>query len=104
MGAAMSNMTTTPMFEVCLPEPPAMPKGERERRAFARLLPELLKTHRGQFVAIHNEQVVDSGPDDIELIRRVHRKIGYVPICVSRVTDQAPVPRIRGPRVLSSPE
>lgn len=31
---------------------------EPEREAFQRLLPELLKTHYGQFVAIHGGQVV----------------------------------------------
>jgi hypothetical protein len=81
-----------------------MSKGERERRAFARLLPELLKTHRGQFVAIHNEQVVDSGPDDIALVRRVQERVGYVPIHVDRVTEQPVVYRIRGPRIVSMPE
>jgi len=100
----MSEPVTTPMFEVRLPEPPAPTKGERERRAFVRLLPELLQTHAGQYVAIHNEQVVDSGPDDIALIRRVHGRVGYVPIHVARVEKVARIARLPGPRIVRSSE
>ena len=95
----VSEVIAIPTFEVHLPEPPALSKGDRERRAFLRLLPELLQTHTGQYVAIHNEQVVDSGPDDIALIRRVHSQVGYVPIHVARVTKQPRVVRISGPRI-----
>jgi Family of unknown function (DUF5678) len=100
----MSDTATTPIFEVLLPEPPALTKGERERRAFLRLLPELLKTHAGQYVAVHNEQVVDSGPDDIGLVRRVQQRIGYVPIHVARVERQPRVFRIPGPRIVRPAE
>jgi hypothetical protein len=100
----MSEPVSTPPFEVHLPDPPALTKGERERRAFLRLLPELLQTHAGQYVAIHNEQLVDSGPDDIALIRRVHERVGYVPIHVARVEKQPRVIRIPGPRVLRPSE
>jgi hypothetical protein len=48
--------------------------------------------------------VVDSGSDDIALIRRVHQRVGYVPIHVARVEKQPRVFRIPGPRVLRSPE
>jgi hypothetical protein len=100
----MSDTATTPTFEVHLPEPPAMSKGERERRAFLRLLPGLLEAHPDEYVAIHNEQVVDSGPDDIALVRRVHERVGYVPIHVARVEKQPRVFRIPGPRVVRSPD
>ena len=71
----MSDTTTLPTFEVHLPEellikvhrvpgpvfsghlPEASrTKYERERSAFYRLLPSLLATHFGQYVAIHDEQ------------------------------------------------
>jgi len=83
--------------------PPPVTKWERERRAFHRLLPSLLATHRDKFVAIHNEQVVDSGDDKIELALRAYDKFGYVPIFVSLVTDvpQRPV-RIPSPRILGA--
>jgi hypothetical protein len=78
--------------EIVAPAPLA--KWEREYQAFRRLLPELLKTHKGQYVAVHDEKVVDSDTDDIALIRRVHAKYGYVPIHVELVTDHPQVVRI----------
>jgi hypothetical protein len=85
--------TITPTFEVC-PAAPALSKGEREHQAFLRLLPQLLTTHRGQYVAVHEGQVIDSDTDDIALIQRVHARIGYVPIHVGLVTDQPVVIRV----------
>ncbi len=69
-------------------------KGEREYRAFLRLLPDLLKEYRGKYVAIHCEKVVDSDTDDNALVSRVHAQIGYVPIHVGLVEDPLPVGRI----------
>jgi hypothetical protein len=91
----MSNTTIPPIHAVELP-PPELPKGEREYRAFLRLLPSLLATHRGKYIAIHNEQIVDSDTDDVALILRVQKQVGYLPIYVGLVTDSPPV--FRGPR------
>ncbi|WP_020470148.1 hypothetical protein [Zavarzinella formosa] len=90
----MSVAATEPVFEASLPEPLPLSKGERERNAFFRLLPELLATHLGQYVAIHDEKVADSDADDIALVRRVHAKVGYVPIHVALVEPVRPLVRI----------
>ncbi len=82
-----------PSFDV---PPPPLSKGEREYRAFQRLLPQLLTAHRGKYVAIHEEQPVDSDADDVVLILRVHARFGYVPIHVGLVTD-TPAPPIHVP-------
>ncbi len=68
------NATEAQVFEVVLAEPEPT-KFELERRAFFRLLPELLVTHRGQYVAIHNERVVDSGPVRIDVVFRSQAKV-----------------------------
>jgi hypothetical protein len=68
--------------------PPPRTKWEREYQAFQRLLPQLLATHRGQYVAVHNEQVVDSGDDKLALALRVLAKVGNVAIHVGRVTEE----------------
>jgi hypothetical protein len=78
---------------MCL-TPPELSKGEREYQTFLRLLPQLLGTHRGQYVAIHDGQMVDSDADDLALIQRVHARVGYVPIHVGLVTDQPRVVRV----------
>jgi hypothetical protein len=73
------------------PAPPPAPlpdKFEREREAFARLLPDLLHTQRGNYVAIHDGAVVDTGADQVEVAKRAYAKYGNVPIYVGLVTDE----------------
>ena len=67
---------------------------ERERAAFERLKPELLKTHRGQFVAVVNEQVVDVDTDRVKLVLRVYDRFGYRPIYVQLVEEHLPRRRL----------
>jgi hypothetical protein len=67
--------------------PPPRNKWEREFRAFQRLLPELLKTHRGKYVAIHEERVVDTGEEPLALALRVMARIGNIAIHVGHVTE-----------------
>jgi hypothetical protein len=84
-------------------EPSAEPPGkwQRERAAYWRLLPSLFSKFRGQCVAIHEGQVVDSGDDEVELALRVYRRFGYVPIYVGHVSDEPPATlRVPSPRVL----
>ena len=83
----MSEPVTLPAPVLDLSAAPRT-KWEREYQAFRRLLPQLLATHRGQYVAIHNEQVVDSGDDRLALALRVLARIGNVPIHVGRVTEE----------------
>src|SRR5262245_60751081 len=80
------------------PRLPALPedKWRREQRAFRRLLPSLLGSHRGRYVAIHEEQVVASGADKLGVAGQAYARFGYVPIFVSLVTD-APAARARIP-------
>jgi hypothetical protein len=75
-------------------------KFRKELEAFRRLLPELLQTHRDQYVAIHEGQVVGSGPDQIEVAERAYDQFGYIPILVTLVTDRPRVVRIPSPRVV----
>ena len=89
----MSETIATPIFDVSLPVP-VLSKGEREYRAFLHLLPGLLATHRGKYVAVHDGQVVDSDANNVALIQRVHARIGYVPICVGLVSEERQVARV----------
>jgi hypothetical protein len=52
------------------------------------LLPGLLATHRGKYVAIHDGQVVGEGTDPIELALRTWKQVGRVAIHVDLVTDE----------------
>ena len=83
----LSEMITlpAPVLEV---SPLPRTKWEREHQAFQQLLPQLLATHRGQYVAIHEGQVVDSGDDKFAVALRVLAKIGNVPIHVGLVSKE----------------
>ena len=81
------------------PNPPPEPRDpilRQEHAAFVQLLPELLKTHYGQFVAMHEGRVVESGSDKIAVIRTAYDRFGYRSIYVHLVTDQ-PQPLERVP-------
>jgi hypothetical protein len=92
----MSEVVTLPAPDITVTPvlTPAQEKFERERRAFFRLLPELLRTHRGQYAAIHDEQVVGIGPNQIELALQQYKRFGYVPIYVGLISDEPRVSRI----------
>jgi hypothetical protein len=79
-------------------------KWHREQRAFHQLLPALLKTHGGQYVAIHEGKLVEAGTDKLDVAGRAYERFGYVPIFVSLVTDQpSPPVRVPSPRLLHLP-
>jgi hypothetical protein len=76
---------------------------EAEREAFRQLLPSLLSTHRGQFVAIYQARVVEAGEDEIQVARRAYARHGCVPLFVELVTDQPRrTVRLPSPRVVRS--
>ncbi|MEK7278475.1 MAG: DUF5678 domain-containing protein, partial [Chloroflexota bacterium] len=70
--------------------------------AFQKLLPELLKTRRGQWVAIVDERPVQFGPDFQSVIVPVRKKFGQRPICVQEILEQPRVHKILSPRVVRS--
>lgn len=80
---------------------PGESKWNQERRAFLRLLPSLLRSYQGSYVAIHGSKVVDSGSDKVALGLRVYERFGYVPIYFGQVLKKprgavrVPSPRLR---------
>ncbi len=61
---------------------------ERERRAFEHLKPELLRTHRGQWVAIYQGEVVEVGQDRSQVLDSGYDRFGYVPVYVQQVEER----------------
>src|SRR5262245_44355072 len=85
--------------------PPPDGKWRREQQAFRRLLPELLRTHQGQYVAIHEGEVVESGPDKLAVAERAYARFGYVPINVTLVSAEPTAPvRVPSPKTLPPSE
>jgi hypothetical protein len=81
-------------------DPPPTPddKFEREKAAYYRLLPELLKTHYHKVVAIHDGQVLLVGDDPVQVTLAAYKLVGYVELFVERVEYQRRIERLRGPR------
>lgn len=61
-----------------------------EVAAFERLKPALLKTHRGQVVAIYQEQVAVVGQTRTEVLRKMRERFGNVPYYVEWVEENVP--------------
>ena len=69
---------------------------EPNRTAFQRLLPELLKTHENQFVAICQGRLVDADPDRVALVQRT-RAQGYRPVTIQKVTQELRIAELPSP-------
>jgi hypothetical protein len=76
------------------------PQFERERAAFQKLLPELLKEHRGKWVAIVDEKVADVGPDFSSVIQRIRARFGKRPVCVQEVLETPRVYNLPSPHII----
>jgi len=63
---------------------------QREFLAFQSLLPQLLNTHRGLYVTVHEGRVVKSGSLKLDAAMDAYREFGDVPIPVRLVTEDAP--------------
>lgn len=87
---------------VTLPPPTIPPssviptKWEEEQRAFLRMLPALLDSHRSHYVAVHQGGVVASGVEKLAVLLRAYDQCGYVPIYVGLV-EERPLPPERLP-------
>jgi hypothetical protein len=96
------------MSEVITHSPPELASGDvpqgawgRERQAFEALLPTLLATLRGQYVAIHDGMVVASGSDRAVVAQAAYARVGYVPVYLGFLNESLPRPlRLPSPRVV----
>jgi hypothetical protein len=96
----MSDVTTLPAPDLSLKDAVNV-SWEEQRRTFFRLLPTLLATRRGQFVAVHDGRVIAEGSDQVEVAKQAYAQVGYVPIYVGMVSEEPPRPvRIPSPRLL----
>lgn len=96
----MSDLVTLPAPELNLQEAAAS-AWDGEQRAFLQLLPTLLATHRGQYVAVYRGRVIAEGPDQVEVAKQAYARAGYVPIYVGLVAEEPQPVRIPSPRLLS---
>jgi hypothetical protein len=96
----MKDVQTMPP-PVLQTEPIAPSDWEAERRAFLRLLPTLLPTHQGQYVAVYHRGVIAAGADQVEVAKLAYSQAGYVPVYVGLVTEALAQPvRLPSPRLV----
>lgn len=75
------------------------PEFERNRAAFERLLPELLREHRGEWVAIVDERPVQFGPDFQSVIATVRERFGGRSVYIRPISEAPRVYQLGGPRL-----
>ncbi|HZL36987.1 MAG TPA: DUF5678 domain-containing protein [Tepidisphaeraceae bacterium] len=76
--------------------PPLDDGWRREYAAFVRLLPDLLKSHHGKFVAIHDGKIVAVADTFKDAAMQAYQCVGYVPLHVGQVVEH-PVGQVRLP-------
>src|ERR1700730_13054371 len=98
---ASQETVTLPAPQINIP-PTSATKWQCEFEAFQRLRPDLLRTHLGQYVVIHNGEVADSGPDDLTLALRFFAQHGKVSVHIGLVTTEPEAP-VRIPHYRTTP-
>jgi hypothetical protein len=78
-------------------------KIDQECDAYQRNYPQIAGKYLGQFVAVHNGEVIDADNNGVVLSKRIREKFGRVPIAIIQVreTPEWPVIRVRSPRLVS---
>lgn len=75
---------------------------DHERQAFEAMYEDLLRQYEGQYVAVHQGQVVDHDTDQLALLRR--RKLNYPQdvVLIAQVSSEAQrVLHFRSPRLIN---
>lgn len=72
---------------------------KQEKEAFLRIKSELLESERylGEFVAIHEGQIVDHDRDNVALAQRVYSRYGYIPIYIDKVKREREIVELPSP-------
>jgi hypothetical protein len=71
----------------------------REFDAFQRLLPGLLNTQLGRFVAVHNGQIIDEDEDEFALAERVERAHRSEFVLIRQVLQDLPEEHLNSPEI-----
>jgi hypothetical protein len=71
----------------------------QEEAVFLRKLPQLLKSHRGEYVAVYRGRIVGHGPDDEKLAYQMYTRFGDVTFLIARVEEEPTVYELPSPEV-----
>lgn len=75
-------------------------KIEREERHYRTQHAEMLRKYAGQYIAMHEGQVVDSDADELTLFLRIRKRFPMIGVLIKQVTEKVEeVWMVRSPRV-----
>lgn len=75
----------------------------QEQAAYQAMLPELLSQYKNEYVAIHEEKLVDHDTDKIALVMRLEESHPNEVVLVQQVAEaQEKVLRMRSPRLIGN--
>ena len=76
------------------------PEFEKQWQALQARMPQLLKTHLGQWVAIVDQQMVSAGATWESVLDDVLARFGNVPMCIHEVLEKPHIYKIESPRII----
>ena len=74
---------------------------QKEKQAFEKLKPELMKKYRGKYVVIKDEKAEIFDDNKTKIAEKAYKKFGYVPIYIGLLEEEPetvhfPTPRVQG--------
>ncbi|HRJ41535.1 MAG: hypothetical protein KJZ86_15805 [Caldilineaceae bacterium] len=95
---AQADKTDMPAWKVRLEEQKR--RIDAEQKKYEAQHPELFQRYAGQYIAMYQGEVVDSGVDDAELSRRIRSRFGNTPVLITPVLKE-PIQTfvVRSPRL-----
>jgi hypothetical protein len=73
---------------------------EKQWQVLQAMMPQLLKTHLGQWVAIVDQKMVSAGVTWESVLNDVLARFGNVPMCIHEVLEKPRIYKIESPRII----
>ena len=73
---------------------------EKQWQVLQAMMPQLLKTHLGQWVAIVDQQMVSAGATWESVLNDVLARFGNMPMCIHEVLEKPRIYKIESPRII----
>lgn len=73
---------------------------EKQWQVLQAMMPQLLKTHLGQWVAIVDQKMVSAGATWESVLNDVLARFGNAPMCIHEVLEKPRIYKIESPRII----
>ncbi len=99
-GATLTRLVADALARSLEPDAPPDDDLGAAMAWYARNETSVLRRHRGEFVAIVDDRVLDHDTDFAALAERVFRAVGERAVYMPEVGAEPPIARVRSPRVV----